>query len=63
MLIKNININPTRVGILKILTKMNADIKIINKRIYKGEDIVDIKVKVPNILNRLIVRKFKHFSH
>ena len=24
---------------------MNADIKIINKRIYKGEDIGDIKVK------------------
>ena len=45
MLIKNININPTRVGILKILTKMNADIKIINKRIYKGENIGDIKIK------------------
>ena len=45
MLIKNININPTRIGILKILTQMNADIKIINKRIYKGEDIGDIKVK------------------
>ena len=45
MLIKNININPTRMGILKILTQMNADIKIINKRIYKGENIGDIKIK------------------
>ena len=45
LLIKDININPSRTGIIKILNKMNANIKIINKKNYKGEVIGDIKIK------------------
>ena len=45
LLIKNININPTRIGVVKILKKMNASIKIINKKNYKGELIGDIIVE------------------
>ena len=45
LLIKEININPSRTGILKILKSMNANIKIVNKKNYKGELIGDIKVK------------------
>ena len=45
LLIKDININPTRIGIVTILNKMNANIKVINKRVYKGEIIGDLKVK------------------
>ena len=45
LLIKNININKTRSGLLEILKKMNANIKILNKRLYKGESIADIQVK------------------
>ncbi len=45
LLIKNININQSRIGILKILNIMNANIKILNKRKYRGEDIGDIKIK------------------
>ncbi len=45
LLIKNININPSRTGIIKILKKMGANIKIINKKIYKGEYVGDIIVK------------------
>ena len=45
ILIKNININPSRIGIIKILNRMNAKIKIVNKKNYKGEYIGDIKVK------------------
>ena len=45
LIIKNININPTRFGIIKILKKMNASIKIINKKNYKGELIGDIIVE------------------
>ncbi len=45
LLIKNININPTRIGVIKILKKMNASIKIINKKNYKGELIGDIIVE------------------
>jgi len=42
--IKNININPTRIGVLKILIMMGVKIKILNKKIYKGEKIADILV-------------------
>ena len=44
LVIKNVNINSTRIGIIKILNKMNAKIKFINKRKYKGELIADIIV-------------------
>tara|TARA_Y100001958_G_C21245947_1_gene576004 strand:+ start:1779 stop:3107 length:1329 start_codon:yes stop_codon:yes gene_type:complete len=43
--IKNININPSRIGVITILNRMNAQIKIINKKNYKGEQIGDIRVK------------------
>ncbi len=45
IVIKNININDTRIGIVKILNKMNAKIRFINIKNYKGEKISDIKVK------------------
>ena len=43
--IKNVNINPTRVGVLKILTMMGVKIMIKNKRNYKGEKIADLTIK------------------
>ena len=43
--IKNVNINPTRVGIITILKKMGAKIIYKNKKKYKGEDIADIFVR------------------
>ena len=45
LLIKNININPSRIGIIKILKMMGAYIKFLNKRSYKGEEISDILIK------------------
>ena len=45
LLIKNVNINPSRTGVIKILQKMGASINVINKKIYKGEKIGDILVK------------------
>ena len=45
LLIRNINVNPTRIGLITILNKMGASIKLLNKRIYKGEKIADIFVK------------------
>ena len=42
--IKNVNINPTRIGIITILKKMGAKIVFKNKKKYKGEDIADIFV-------------------
>ncbi len=43
--IKNININPSRTGILNILKMMKVKIKKINIRIYKGEKVADLVVQ------------------
>ena len=43
--IKNVNLNPSRIGIITILNKMGAKIILKNKKIYKGEKISDIFVK------------------
>ena len=45
LLIKNVNINPLRVGIITILKKMGVSIKFKNRLKYKGEIIADIFVK------------------
>ena len=45
LIIKNINVNKTRTGIVEILRKMSANISFRNKRIYKGEATADIFVK------------------
>ena len=43
--VKNVNINPSRIGIVIILKKMGVEINFRNKRFYKGELIADIFVK------------------
>ena len=43
--IKNINVNKSRIGIITILRKMNCNIILQNKKIYKGEKTADIIVK------------------
>tara|TARA_B100000886_G_scaffold43352_1_gene26576 strand:- start:2914 stop:4227 length:1314 start_codon:yes stop_codon:yes gene_type:complete len=45
LLIKNVNVNPSRIGIIEILKKMGASIKILNKKNYKGEKTADIFIK------------------
>ena len=42
--IKAVNINPTRIGILKILKKMGVKIFIKNTKILKGEKIADLHI-------------------
>ena len=42
--IKNININPSRIGIITILRKMGVKIFFKNLKIYKGEKKADIKI-------------------
>ena len=42
LIIKNVNINSSRIGVITILKKMGANIKFKNKRNYKGEIIADI---------------------
>ena len=45
LLIKNVNCNPTRLGFIRILKKMNANIKIIKLKEKMGEPIGNIFVK------------------
>ncbi len=47
LIIKNVNVNPTRIGMIAILKKMGIQILLLNKKIYKGEPIADIFVKSP----------------
>ena len=44
LLIKNVNINPSRIGIITILKKMGVNIKFRNKTNYKGELVADILI-------------------
>ena len=53
LIIKNVNVNPTRVGIIKILKKMGVNILFLNKKIYKGEAVADILVKSPKKLKAI----------
>ena len=45
LLIKNVNINPSRIGIITILKKMGVNIIFKNKKVYKGEKNADIFVQ------------------
>jgi 3-phosphoshikimate 1-carboxyvinyltransferase len=45
LLIKKVNVNPTRNGVIKILKKMGVKISIKNTKSYKGEKVADIFIK------------------
>ena len=45
LLIRNVNVNPSRTGLIKILRKMGAEILIKDLKIYKGEKVANIFVK------------------
>ncbi|MDA9150492.1 3-phosphoshikimate 1-carboxyvinyltransferase [Candidatus Pelagibacter sp.] len=45
LIIKNVNINPSRIGIIKILKRMGVKVILSNIKSYKGEKNADIKVK------------------
>ena len=45
ILIENVNVNPSRSGIINILNKMGANIRLKNTKIYNGEKIADIYVR------------------
>ncbi len=45
LLIKNVNINSSRIGVITILKKMGAKISLKNRKNYRGEKISDIFIK------------------
>ncbi len=50
LVIKNVNVNPSRIGVIKILRKMGVKIIFTNQKNYKGEKIADIKIKSPKFI-------------
>jgi len=53
LLIKDVNINPSRIGVITILKKMGAKISLKNQRNYRGEKISDILIKSSNRLKAI----------
>ena len=51
--LKNVNINPSRVGVIKILKMMGVKISYRNIKYYKGEKIADIHVKSAKFLKSI----------
>ena len=55
--IKNVLLNPTRTGILDVLKKMKAKIKIKNKKTICGEVVGDIEAKSSNLKATIVPEK------
>ena len=53
LLIKNVNINPSRTGIITILKKMGIKILYKNIKKYKGEKIADLQIKSPKSIKSI----------
>ncbi len=51
--IRNVNVNPSRTGVITILKKMGIKIIQKNPRMYKGEKVSDIFVKSPRIIKSI----------
>ncbi len=49
VILKDVLINDTRAGIIKIIKKMNGNIKILNKRVMSGEIVADLKLNSANL--------------
>ena len=57
VIIKNVLLNPTRTGILDVLKKMKAKIKIKNKKIICGEVVGNIEAKSSNLKATVVPEK------
>ena len=49
LLIKNVNTNPTRAGIIKVAQAMGGNIELLNERIISGEPVADIHVTTSHL--------------
>ncbi len=67
LILKNVNVNPSRIGVIKILKMMGVQILLKNIKYYKGEKIANIHVRsakkikpinCPSILNSSMIDEF-----
>ena len=52
LLIKNVNTNPTRAGIIQVAKNMGGNIELLNERIVSGEPVADIHVSSSDLHGR-----------
>ena len=53
LLIKDVNVNPSRIGVIKILKRMGAEIIFKKQKVYRGEKISDLLIKSANNLKAI----------
>ena len=53
LLIKNVNINESRIGVITILKKMGVKITFQNRKVIKGEKNADIKIESPKKIKNI----------
>ncbi len=53
LIIKNVNINYSRIGIIKILKRMGVRISFSNQKLYKGEKIANITIHSPSSIKSI----------
>ncbi len=49
IILKNVGLNPTRTGIIDVLTQMGADIEILNCESVSNEEVGDIRIKTSDL--------------
>lgn len=52
--IKNVGVNPSRIGILNVLKRMNANFSLTNNKIIGNEPVADINVSSSNLIGTII---------
>jgi 3-phosphoshikimate 1-carboxyvinyltransferase len=56
LIIKNICVNPTRIGFIACLQEMGANITFENERVMQGEKVADLKIN-PSVLSEINIAK------
>jgi len=49
LVVENVMLNPTRIGLIETLLEMNADLAIENRRVSGGEEVGDVKVRASRL--------------
>lgn len=57
ILLKDVDVNPTRDGIIRVLKAMNGSIELMNEREINGEKVADILVKSSNLTGTVIEKE------
>jgi 3-phosphoshikimate 1-carboxyvinyltransferase len=55
VLLKNVGINPTRTGILDVLTRMGADIEVLDKRVWGKEPVANLLIRGGKVLRGTVI--------